>query len=292
MKKDLIFKGTATALITPFKNGEIDYSSLSHIIDIQLESKTDALVIAGTTGECSTLSDSERYKLYKFASERVRGKVPLIFGTGTNDTRRTIEYSRQAKEMGANALLLVTPYYNKGTDEGLIKHYLSVAESADLPIILYNVPSRTSVNLSTDSVNKLADHEKIVAIKEASDSLDRLVSLSMLSDKITLYSGNDSQIYATLALGGMGIISVASNIIPARIKNITDSYFEGNSKVSLSEQKALLPFINTLFLETNPSPIKYAMSKIGICGEEVRLPLTPPRQSTKSKIEAELSKIL
>ncbi len=291
MEKKTIFNGTATALITPFKNGEIDYTALEHIIELQIKSNIDALVIAGTTGEASTLSEYERYQLYERSASFAGGKVPLILGCGTNDTKKTCEYSKRAKEAGADALLIVTPYYNKGTEEGLLKHYLSAAECTDLPIILYNVPSRTSVNLSLDIIKKLAEHENIVAIKEASDSLDRQVSLSLLSDSLTIYSGNDTQIYTNLALGGGGVISVASNLIPKRIKKITDSYLEGDGKTALSEQKKLLPLILSLFTETNPSCIKYAMSLFGLCSSDMRLPLTEPCERSRKIIEEEIGKL-
>ncbi len=290
MKKKMIFKGTATALITPFKNGDIDYEALNRIINLQIAGKIDALVIAGTTGEASTLTDAERYKLYESSADLAKGKLPLIFGSGTNDTSKTKEHSKKAKELGADALLIVTPYYNKGTEEGIVKHYFTIAESVDLPIILYNVPSRTSVNLSIESIEKLSEHQNIVAIKEASDSLDRQVHLSMLCDQITLYSGNDSQVYTNLALGGGGVISVTSNIIPQQMKKITNSYFEGKTALSLSEQKRLLPFIRTMFLETNPSCIKYAMSLMGLCLPDIRLPLTLPGEKIRKIIKDELKK--
>ncbi len=291
MKKKLIFKGTATALITPFKNGEIDFLSLRNIIDFQIDSGIDALVIAGTTGEASTLSENERYSLFDAAYEYTAGRVPLVLGTGCNDTKKAAECSKHAKQAGADAILVVTPYYNKGTEEGIKNHYLSIAEAVDLPIILYNVPSRTSVNLSINNIKELSKHENIVAIKEASDSLDRLVHLSMLEDDITLYSGNDSQLYTNLTLGGMGIISVASNIIPKEFKKMTDSYFCGRSDITFGEQKRLLPFINSLFLETNPAGIKYAMSLCGLCESEIRLPLTLPCTENRKIVEEELLKI-
>lgn len=288
MKKDLIFKGVATALITPFKNEKIDYVSLKRIIDYQLAAGIDALVIAGTTGEGATLCKKERYKLFEFCSDYVGSRVPLIFGVGTNNTKESIEHSKRAEAIGANALLVITPYYNKGTDEGILSHYFSIANSTDLPIIVYNVPSRTGVNLSIELLKKLAECEKIVGLKEASDSIDRLMALSCLTEKMTLYSGNDSQIYLNLAVGGMGVISVASNLIPRQMKEITESYFSASYQKSLKAQQELMPFINLLFKETNPSPIKYAMSLRGLCLPDMRLPLTPPSEETAKLIEKEL----
>ena len=292
MEKKRIFCGTGCALITPFKKGEIDYDALGRLIDRQIEAKVDALIIGGTTGEAATLSNKERYELFSFAKERISGRTKLIFGTGTNDTRVALKHTKFAEELGCDGVLLVTPYYNKGTEDGIEKHYLNIAESVDLPIIVYNVPSRTGVNLGINLLNRLANHENIVAIKEASDSTDRLVTLAAFSDKLALYAGNDSQIYPTLALGGAGVISVVANILPKATKALCDGYFEGKHTHALRLQLELLPFIKTLFLETNPSPIKYAMEKVGLCTREVRLPLSEPRESTKEEIDRAFNSLL
>ena len=285
MVKKEIFRGTATAMITPFHEGEIDYDCLGRLIDIQISAGIDALVIGGTTAEAATLTDEERYRLFEFSAERIDGKTKLIFGTGTNDTRVAIKHSKFAEKVGCDGLLLVTPYYNKGTEGGIEKHYLSIAESVDLPTLLYNVPSRTGVNLGFNLISRLSDHPNIVGIKEASDSTDRLVTLASMSDKITLYSGNDSQVLPTLALGGLGVISVISNLLPSETKEMTDAYFGGNSARAREIQFRLLPLIQAMFMETNPSPIKYAMSLRGLCSPELRLPLSEPRESTKIEIE-------
>ena len=285
MVKKEIFRGTATALITPFRDGEIDYDCLERLIDIQISAGIDALVIGGTTAEAATLTDEERYRLFEFSAERIEGKTRLIFGTGTNDTKVAIKHSKFAEKIGCDGLLLVTPYYNKGTEGGIEKHYLSIAESVDLPTLLYNVPSRTGVNLGFNLISRLADHPNIVGIKEASDSTDRLVTLASMSDKITLYSGNDSQVLPTLALGGLGVISVISNLLPSETKEMTDAYFSGNLARAREIQFRLLPLIGAMFMETNPSPIKYAMSLRGLCSPELRLPLSEPRESTKIEIE-------
>ena len=291
MKKKEIFCGAATALITPFIDGEIDYGALGKLIEWQIESRIDALVIGGTTAEAATLSDDERYKLYTFAKGKIAGRTKLILGTGTNDTRVAISHTKFAKKLGCDGVLLVTPYYNKGTESGIEKHYLSIAESVDLPIILYNVPSRTGVNLGLNLLDRLSNHENIVALKEASDSVDRLVNLASFSGKLTLYSGNDSQIYSTLALGGRGVISVVSNILPKATVRLCHNYFDGNYSEALALQLRLLPFISSLFMETNPAPIKFAMSEVGLCSSEVRLPLDEPRESTIEALKKELSKI-
>ena len=285
MKKKMIFSGTATALITPFKHGKIDYDALRKIIEWQIQSGLDALVIGGTTGEAATLSDYERDKLYSFSAETVNRRVPLIFGTGSNDTKRAVRYTKRAKELGADAALSVTPYYNKGTEGGLLLHYQKIANSTDLPTILYNVPSRTGVNLSISNIEKLCAEENIVAIKEASDSLDRLLELSKLAKELTLYSGNDTQIYATLSLGGMGVISVLSNVCPCEVLDITNAFWRGDAETSIALQRKISHKAHALFLETNPSPIKHAMSLLGYCSDEVRLPLYKPSKSTRQAIE-------
>ena len=285
MVKKEIFRGTATALITPFRDGEIDYDCLGRLIDMQINAKIDCLVIGGTTAEAATLTDEERYRLFEFSAERIEGKTRLIFGTGTNDTKVAIKHSKFAERIGCDGLLLVTPYYNKGTEGGIEKHYLSIAESVDLPTLLYNVPSRTGVNLGFNLISRLADHPNIVGIKEASDSTDRLVTLASMSDKITLYSGNDSQVLPTLALGGLGVISVISNLLPSETKEMTDAHFSGDLARAREIQFKLLPIIQAMFMETNPSPIKYAMSLRGLCSPELRLPLLEPRESTKIEIE-------
>ena len=290
MVKKEIFRGTATALITPFREGEIDYDCLGLLIDIQISAGIDAIVIGGTTAEAATLTDDERYRLFEFSAERIAGKTKLIFGTGTNDTRVAVKHSRFAEKVGCDGLLLVTPYYNKGTEGGIEKHYLSIAESVDLPTLLYNVPSRTGVNLGFNLIARLSEHPNIVGIKEASDSLDRLVTLAAMSDKIALYSGNDSQVFPTLSLGGHGVISVISNLLPKKTKKMTDAYFSGNLNRARELQFELLPLIQAMFMETNPSPIKYAMSLRGLCSPELRLPLSEPRDSTKEKIRRLLQK--
>ena len=285
MIKKTIFSGVATALITPFKCGEIDFEALGSIIDFQIESGVDALVVAGTTGEASTLTESERYALYEFTAKHAGGKLPLIFGTGTNDTAAAVKYTKKASELGADAALVVTPYYNKGTASGIVSHYRTIANCSDLPIILYNVPSRTGVNLTIAAARELSSEENVVGIKEASDSTDRLVELSELSDSLTLYSGNDTQTHVTLSLGGSGIISVASNIAPKSVLKITQSFTRGDTSAALAAQKALLPLCRALFLETNPAPIKYLMSKRGFCSPDMRLPLSVPSGETMRKID-------
>ena len=283
--KKILFEGCATALLTPFKGGRIDYEALDIIIEKQIAAKIGGLVVGGTTGECATLSDRERYTLFEFCAERVHGRVPLIFGTGTNDTRVAVAHTRAAQRIGCDGVLVVTPYYNKGTEEGVYRHYMSIAESSDLPIILYNVPSRTGVNLGQGLLARLAACERIVGIKEASDSADRLTALAAFGDSLPLYAGNDSQLYTVLALGGHGVISVVSNLYPERMTAICKAFSEGNLAEARGGQLELLPLISALFTETNPAPLKYAASLLGICESDIRLPLCEVRESTKNLIK-------
>lgn len=284
MKKTEIFRGVGTAMITPFKDERIDYESLERLIERQIDAGIDALIIGGTTAEAATLSDVERYELFKASKDMIGNRCKVIFGTGTNDTRVAVKHTEFASRLGCDGVLVVTPYYNKGTQSGVIRHYERIAEASDVPVLLYNVPSRTGVNLSLDTLIRLSENEKIVGIKEASDSLDRLMAISLI-ERLDLYSGNDSQIYPVLALGGLGVISVVSNLYPRETMEICKQYFSNKRDNSLLLQQKLLPLINTLFLETNPSPIKYALSKRGLCSEEMRLPMYPPSDETRRKID-------
>lgn len=295
MGKKKIFFGSATALITPFKDGDIDYEALSRLIDFQISNGSDALVVAGTTGEAATLSDKERYTLYSYARERCAGRIKLILGTGTNDTRAALAHTKFAEGLGCDGVLLVTPYYNKGTNDGITRHYLTILESCSIPAIIYNVPSRTGVNLDLGIVERLAEHENAVGIKEASDSADRLVSLAALKDKLPLYAGNDTQIYTCLSLGGYGVISVVSNVVPRRIAKMCHDYASGMREESLSEQLKLLPLIRAVFKETNPAPIKYILAntanRFGTpkISEELRLPLSKVSEATRDYMDAVIS---
>ena len=285
MKKQPIFRGVGTALITPFKNGKIDFAALGSLIEKQIEGGCAALVIGGTTGEAATLGDIERYTLFEFAKDKVAGRVKLIFGTGTNDTRAAVRHTRRAETIGCDGILSVTPYYNKGTENGIVRHYEEISKSTALPIILYNVPSRTGVNLSFSQLERLMKYENIVAIKEAGDSMDRYVSLSSYSDEFGIYAGNDSQIYTTLALGGLGVISVLSNPYPRLATDICKSFDSGNADYSRHLQTKALPLIRALFCETNPAPVKYAMQRLGLCENELRLPLSPISEKSEREIE-------
>lgn len=288
--KKTIFEGVGTALITPFSGGRIDYPALSRLIDLQIDSGIGALIIGGTTGEAATLSDSERYELYAFAKEKIGGRCALMLGTGTNDTRVAIKHTKFAEELGCDGALLVTPYYNKGTERGVVCHYRSIAESTALPLMLYNVPSRTGVNMSRATLENLAEVENIVAIKEASDSADRLVEIAAMGDGLQLYAGNDTQLFTALSLGGKGVISVVSNIAPRAMKGIYESFKAGDIPAARERQTSLLPLIKAMFLETNPAPVKHAMARLGLTSGELRLPLYEVSGETKRAIDIELSR--
>lgn len=283
--KKFIFQGVATALITPFKDEKIDYSSLKNLIEFQIESGIDALLINGTTGESATLSYKEKQELISFAVRGVAGRVPLIAGTGANDTKIALELSKFAKDAGADALLVVTPYYNKASREGLIMHYSSIADTVDLPLILYNVPSRTGVNISLEVYEELAKNSNIVAVKEANASISDFAKLSQLCGKqLDLYSGNDDMITPTLALGGKGVISVISNLLPKETGDICRLWFNGKIKEATELQLKLLPLINAIFSEVNPIPIKALLSHLGLCEEEYRLPLCHMNEKKKAEM--------
>ena len=273
LKKN-IFTGAATALITPFKDGKLDYASLDALIEAQIAGGIDALVIAGTTGEAATLTHEEHCDLLRYSVEKVAGRVPVIAGTGSNDTAYGIELSRYACEVGCDALLLVTPYYNKATPKGLIKNFLATADATDKPIILYNVPSRTGVNITLPVYRELAKHERIVAVKEASGNLSAIAELiAECGDALDVYSGNDDQIVPIMSLGGKGVISVFSGIMPRVTHDLTAACLAGDFKTGAELQLKYLRLMNTLFCEVNPVPVKAASALLGLCGEEIRLPL-------------------
>lgn len=287
MKKH-IFEGVGTALITPFSGGDIDYTALGRLIDFQIEAGISALIIGGTTGEAATLSDGERYELYRFAKERIGGRCALVFGTGTNDTRVAIKHTEFAEKLGCDGALLVTPYYNKGTERGVLCHYRKIAESTTLPLMLYNVPSRTGVNMSMHTLESLSEVENIVAIKEASDSADRLVEIGAMGEKLRLFAGNDSQLFTVLSLGGGGVVSVLSNLAPREMMEIYRRFKAGDIQGARERQMRLLPLIRAMFIETNPAPIKHAMASLGLCSPELRLPLFEISSDHKRLVNIEL----
>ena len=283
--KNTVFTGAATALITPMKNGGVDYEKFAELVEFQIANKIDALVVCGTTGESSTLTDEEHRELIRFCVEKTAGRVPVIAGTGSNDTAYAVDLSKFACEVGCDALLQVTPYYNKTTQRGLVKHFFAVADAVDKPIILYNVPSRTGMNIATDTYVELAKHERIVATKEASGNISAIAEIAhACGDALDIYSGNDDQIVPIMSLGGKGVISVLSNVLPEETHNICANFFNGNVKASCAEQLRLLPLIDSLFCEVNPIPVKAAMNALGFCSEEIRLPLCEISDANKERL--------
>ena len=274
--KKCVFTGAATAIVTPLNKDGIDYEQFGKLIDWQIESGIDAIVSVGTTGEGSTLTDEEHKEAIKFSVERVAGRVPVIAGTGSNDVQYAIELTRYACEVGADAVLLVTPYYNKATQKGLVEFFRAIADASTKPCILYNVPSRTGCNLLPQTVKILAEHPNIVGIKEASGNISQIAELfNLVGDKIDVYSGNDDQIVPILSLGGKGVISVLSNIMPKETSDMCKLYFEGKVRESAKMQIQFIPLVNALFSEVNPIPVKAALAAMGYCDNYLRLPLTP-----------------
>ena len=287
--KGTVFTGAAVAIVTPFTNNTVNYEQLGTLIERQIAGSTDAIVICGTTGEASTLTDEEHRECIRYCVEKVAGRVPVIAGTGSNDTDYAIDLSKYACDVGADALLLVTPYYNKATPKGLIKSFLAVADATDKPIILYNVPSRTGCNISLPVYKELAKHERIVATKEASGNISAIAEIAAeLGDSLDIYSGNDDQIVPILSLGAKGVISVLSNVVPKETHDICRLWFDGKAKESADLQLKLLKLANTLFCEVNPVPVKTAMAMMGYCSEEMRLPLCEMEDANKAKLAAVL----
>ncbi len=276
MKKESIFKGAATAIVTPMNENGVDYEAFGRLLNWQVEEGINALVICGTSGESSTLTDEEHREALKFALDTVGGRVPMIAGTGSNDTAYAIELTQYACEIGYDAMLVVTPYYNKATQNGLVKMFETIADASTKPIILYNVPSRTGVNIEPATYAKLADHPMITGIKEANGNISKIVETkALVGDKLDIWSGNDDQIVPILAAGGSGVISVLSNVLPKKTVELCDKFFAGDVKGSMDIQCEMFDLIKALFCEVNPIPAKAAVSALGYGKNYVRLPLTP-----------------
>ncbi|MBQ7714668.1 MAG: 4-hydroxy-tetrahydrodipicolinate synthase [Clostridia bacterium] len=288
--KNTVFEGAATAIITPFfEDGSVDYESFGRLIDFQVNSGIDAIVVAGTTGEGSTLTDEEHREVMKYCVDRVARRVPVIAGTGSNDTAYAIDLTLAACEMGADAMLLVTPYYNKATQGGLIKSFAAIADVSDKPCILYNVPSRTGCNLKPASVAELAKHPNIVGVKEASGDISQIAEIAALcGDGFDLYSGNDDQIVPIMSLGAKGVISVLSNLLPAETSRMCHLCLEGDFAAAAKMQLRYLPLISALFTEVNPIPAKAAMAAMGYGLNTLRLPLTPIEKANEETLLREM----
>lgn len=290
-----MFKGVGTAVITPFKGDlTIDYDSFKSIINFQIENGTDALIVLGTTGESPTIENDERDKLISLALETAAGRVPVIAGTGSNNTAAMAKYCKSAEALGAQGLLIVNPYYNKGTQESLVYHYRKAAESSALPIIVYNVPSRTGMNILPDTICKIAEAcPTVKAVKEASGNISQIAELiAALPENVSVLSGNDDQTLPVLALGGTGVISTFSNAFPKEMKSICGAFFAGDIKKAQELQKLYLKMMNLMFAEANPIPLKYMMHSLGFCGDNLRLPLMPASRKTQEALNAEYSRLV
>ena len=290
--KNTIFEGVATALVTPmYEDGSINFDRFKTLIDEQIDAGIPALVICGTTGESATMTLEEHAEVIRVAIKHANGRIKIIAGAGSNDTACAIDLAKEAEEAGADALLIVTPYYNKATQGGLVAHYTAIANSVKLPIILYNVPSRTGVNIKPETYAKLAEIENIVAIKEANGDISSVVKTRLLcGDKLDIYSGNDDQVIPMMALGGKGVISVLSNIMPKETVEMCDKMLNGDLEGAAAMQIELSSLIDALFIEVNPIPCKEAMNLMDMGMGPVRLPLTPMEDSTKAVLVNELKK--
>lgn len=288
MKKE-IFQGAAVALITPFTEDGINFDELARVIEDQIAGGTDAIVITGTTGESATMTDAEHRAVIKFACEQVKGQIPVIAGTGSNETAYAIQLSQYAESVGADALLVVTPYYNKCTQNGLVAHYTAIADSVNIPLILYDVPSRTGVGIQTETYVKLAQHPNIAAVKEANGDLSKILRLrAAVGDALTIYSGNDDQIIPILSLGGKGVISVLSNVAPQDTHKMCELYFEGKTAEAAKMQIDYCDLIDALFCEVNPIPVKTAMQLLGYQTGPLRMPLSPMEPAHEEKLKTAL----
>ena len=290
--KQTVFKGIATALVTPMTATGVDYDALARLIDFQLEEGIHALVAVGTTGESATLSPEERKEVIRFTVNRVNGRVPVIAGTGTNNTAHVLDFTKAACDDGADAVLVVTPYYNKATQSGLLAHFAAVADVSSKPVILYNVPSRTGCNLMPETVAKLSEHERIAAIKEASGNMSQVVEIfAQCGDKLDVYSGEDALIVPMMSMGGAGCISVLSNVVPGLTAKMADLALAGDFAGAAKLQCKLLPLVRCLFSQVNPIPAKAAISAMGFGQEHIRLPLTPMEEPFRGAMLKEMRKL-
>ena len=286
MRKPL-FTGVGTALVTPFKNGKIDYEALDRLVEEQIANGVSALIAAGTTGEPATMDWDEHLAVIRRVVEKADHRVPVIAGTGSNATAEAVYAAKHSAEFGADAQLVVTPYYNKTSQAGLVAHFNAIADAATLPVIVYNVPSRTGLNIGPEALAKICEHENVIAVKEASPDVGQAMEkIRLCGDKVDFYSGNDDLIVPMMAMGFKGVISVVSNILPAETSRMAEMALQGNYKEAADIQLKLLPFINALFSETSPIPIKAAMAKMGVLEEELRLPLVPMTDGPREKMYA------
>ena len=290
--KKTIFQGMATAMITPMNDRGIDYDTMGRFIDWQIESGINALVVMGTTGENATIEPEDQTEVIRYTVERVAGRIPVIAGTGTNNTEHVLRNTREACRVGADAVLVVTPYYNKATQNGLIRHFYTVADASTVPVIVYNVPGRTGVNIQPKTLAALAEHPNIAAIKEASGNMAQMVEMAALcGDKVDIYSGEDALTVPMMAMGAKGTISVLSNVVPRESVAMTDACLAGDYRTAAAWQCKLLPLINALFSEVNPIPAKAAAAAMGFGEDFLRLPLTPMEEAARCKLYEEMRKL-
>ena len=291
--KNPVFKGIGTALVTPMTpEGKVDYAAVERLVQRQLEANIDALIVCATTGEAPTLADDEHIEMIRFVAEMAKGKTAIVAGTGSNYTDHAVEMSIKARDVGADALLCVTPYYNKCTQRGLVESYTKIADATELPVIVYNVPGRTGVNIKPATYEILADHPRIVGIKEANGDISSVVdTMARCGDKIDMYSGNDDQIVAIMAMGGIGCISVLSNVLPAETRQICNLWFEGKVAEAAALQMYYKPLIDALFSEVNPIPVKAALAAMGLCSDYARLPLTPMEDAARQNLLTQMRKV-
>lgn len=291
MAKILPFTGSGVAIVTPFNGNTTNYEELGRLIEMHIEKKTDAIVICGTTGEASTMPDAEHLEAIRYTVEKVNGRIPVIAGTGSNDTYHAIELSKKAEEYGADALLQVTPYYNKTTQKGLVEHFGAVARAVKIPVILYNVPGRTGMNISIEALKELAKIENIVAIKEASGNMSYTARIAAEVPELYIYSGNDDMIVPVMSLGGKGVISVVANVMPEETHNMCEYFLNGDVAAARDLQLKMLDIINTLFIEVNPVPVKTAMKLLGYNVGNLRLPLCEMTDANLETLKASLKNV-
>ena len=291
--KNTVFTGAGVAIVTPMNaDGSINYDEFGRVIDFQIDNGTDAIIVCGTTGESATMTDEEHVECIRYCVDRVNKRVPVIAGTGSNDTKYAVDLSVEAEKLGADALLVVTPYYNKTSQRGLIAHFTAIADSVNIPIILYNVPSRTGVNIALDTYDALANHKNIAAVKEASGNISAIAKIiEKCGDRLDVYSGNDDQIVPIMALGGKGVISVLSNVCPKETHDIAQLCLDNNIAEAAKLQMKYLDLCNSLFIDVNPIPVKEAMNLIGFKAGECRLPLLKMEQGKIDALTASMKKV-
>jgi 4-hydroxy-tetrahydrodipicolinate synthase len=284
-----IFKGSGVAIVTPFNDTGVDFKKLGELLDWHVANGTDAIIICGTTGEAPTMSDDEKKAAYKYTVDKIAGRIPVIAGTGSNDTHHSIELSKYAESVGCDGVLCVTPYYNKTTQKGLIAHYTAIADSINIPVIIYNVPGRTGINTTADTLKALSGHKNIDGVKEASGNISQVVEIGMFCDEnFCMYSGNDDQVVPLLSVGGIGVISVVANIAPKVMHDMVASYLQGDVKTAMELQLGIKKLNDALFCEVNPIPVKTAMNLLGYNVGNLRLPLVEMAENNFNRLKKEL----